>query len=381
MSMRIAYVTDTREIGGAERYLATLAEQAATRGHEIAVLAPQAELVAWLAREAPNAGAVRAFDDDYQDASNPVHRGAALLALLPRIARSLRKLAPHVVHVNNGGFPGSDLCRLTLSAARAAGVARRVMTVHSNPLPRDHMTDPRIQAVADRIVWSSAQVVVSPSEAVAEGLAIRRGMPRRLGRTIYYGVAPARHEPQAVARLRERLAPHGQMLVGMVCARPVAEKGHRVFLDALAATGDDVRGAIVGAPPDDLAGRAVAAGLRQRLAIEGPRENVGDYYAACDVLVVPSTAGECMPLVILEAASVGTPTLGSALAGIPEAIADGVEGRLFEPGVAAELAELIRWAARDRTRTAAMGRAAHRRWLASFQIDTMIDATLALYRR
>jgi glycosyltransferase involved in cell wall biosynthesis len=88
-----------------------------------------------------------------------------------------------------------------------------------------------------------------------------------------------------------------------------------------------------------------------------------------------------MPLVILEAASVGTPTLGSALAGIPEAIADGVEGRLFEPGVAAELAELIRWAARDRTRTAAMGRAAHRRWLASFQIDTMVDATLALYRR
>jgi len=379
--MRIAYVTDTREIGGAERYLATLAEHAAARGHEIAVLAPQAQLIAWLAREAPSAGAVRAFDDDYQDASNPVRRGGALLALLPRIARSLRKLAPDVVHVNNGGFPGSDLCRLTLPAARAAGVARRVMTVHSNPLPRDYMTDPRIQAVADRIAWSSAQVVVSPSEAVAQGLAIRRGMPRRLGRTIYYGVAPASHEPQAVARLRERLAPQGELLVGMVCARPVAEKGHGVFLQALAGTGDNVRGAIVGTPPDDLAARAAAAGLRRRLAIEGPRESVGDYYAAFDVLVVPSTAGECMPLVILEAASVGTPTFGSALAGIPEAIADDVDGRLFEPGGAAELAELIRSAARDRLRTAAMGRAAHRRWLESFQIETMVDATLALYRR
>lgn len=377
--MRIVFVTDTREIGGAERYLATVAEQATRNGHQTIVLAPQDELVAWLGHEAPSATVTRALDDGYHDSSGAGRRAAALLEQLFALARSLRRLAPDVIHVNNGGFPGSDLCRIALPAARLAGVKRRVMTVHANPLARDHLGDPRIQAIADRLVWSFADVVVSPSRAVAEGLALRRHMPRRLGRTIYYGVASAGHDRQTVAGLRQRLAPDGELLVGMVSARPVPEKGYGVFLEALAGAGDEVRGVVVGPPPDDLAARARAVGVWRRLAIVGPRENLGDYYAAFDVLAVPSTAGECMPLVILEAASVGTPTFGSALAGIPEAIVDGVDGRLFAPGAAATLAALIRSAAHDRERTAAMGRAAHERWTSCFQVETMVRSTLALY--
>jgi glycosyltransferase involved in cell wall biosynthesis len=377
--MRIVYLTDTRVIGGAERYLATLAEETAGNGHEVLLLAPQKELVAWLEREAPSARTARAFDDDYHDASTPARRGAALLALAPRLTRSLRKLAPDVVHVNNGGFPGSDLCRITLPAARLAGVGRRVMTVHSNPWPRERLASPRVQAAADRLTWSSANVVISPSEAVAEGLRVRRGMPADLGRTTHYGVARAHHDPRAVAGLRERLAPTGELLVGMVSARPVAEKGYGVFLDALALTGDGVRGVVVGPPPEALSARVRAAELQRRLTIEGARENVGDYYAAFDVLAVPSTAEECMPLVILEAASVGTPAFGSRLSGIPEAIVDGVGGRLFTPGAGEELAQLIGSAERDRGRTTAMGHAAREGWLSRFQLDTMVRSTLAVY--
>lgn len=378
--MRIVYVTDTREIGGAERYLADLAEATARSGHEAILLAPQDELVAWFGRQAPSARVARVLDDSYRDASTPGRRGAALLTLAHRLARSLRKVEPDVVHVNNGGFPGSDLCRIALPAAWLAGVTRRVMTVHSDPLLRNDHADPWIQTIADWVVWSFADVVVSPSNAVADGLAVRRRMPRRLGQTVYYGVACARHDPAAAADLRKRLAPGGELLVGMVSARPVPEKGYGVFLHALAAAGDGVRGVVVGPAPVDLAAGARSTGVWRALAIEGPRENLGDYYAAFDVLAVPSTAGECMPLVILEAASVGTPTFGSSLAGIPEAIVDGVDGRLFEPGASAELAALIRAAARDRARTATMGRAARERWLDSFQLDTMVRSTLSLYR-
>ncbi|HLL92493.1 MAG TPA: glycosyltransferase family 4 protein [Solirubrobacteraceae bacterium] len=379
--MRIAYITDTREIGGAERYLANLAQEAVASGHEALVLAPQQELVAWMARQAPGARAARAFDDSYHDARTPARRAGALLALLPGMARSLSSLAPDVVHVNNGGFPGSDLCRIALTAARLAGVDRRVMTVHSNPWPRERLANARVQAAADRLVWSSARAVVSPSEAVAEGLERRRGMPPGLGRTIYYGVARARHDPHTVAALRKRLAPDGELLVGMVSARAVAEKGYDVFVHALAAAGQGARGAVVGPPPGDLYARASAAGLHGRLAIEGPRANVGDYYAAFDVLAVPSTAEECMPLVILEAASVGTPTFASRLAGIPEAVADGLSGRLFDPRASEQLAALVRCAAHDRERARAMGRAAAERWLDRFQLDAMAQATFALYGR
>jgi glycosyltransferase involved in cell wall biosynthesis len=377
--MRIVYVADTREIGGAERYLASLAEAVAGGGHEVLVLAAQQELVAWLAREAPGVRAMHAFDDAYHDAPTPARRARTLTALAPRIVRMLRRLQPDVVHVNNGGFPGSDLCRIALPAAWLAGIGRRMMTVHSNPWSRDRLSDRRIQAAADRLVWRSCQLVVCPSESVAAGLRVRRGMPARLARTIYYGVAPAPHDPRAVARLRERLAPVDELLVGMVSARAVAEKGYDVFVEALAAAGDEVRGVLVGPPPPDLAARAGRAGLHERLAIEGPRGNVGDYYAAFDVLAVPSTAEECMPLVILEAASVGTPTFGSRLSGIPEAIVDGVGGRLFEPGDSAQLAQLINAAESNRATTASMGRAAQERWHNRFGLDTMTSATLALY--
>ena len=48
-------MTDTREIGGAERHLVDLAGGAAANGHETLVLAPQDELVAYVARQAPEA--------------------------------------------------------------------------------------------------------------------------------------------------------------------------------------------------------------------------------------------------------------------------------------------------------------------------------------
>ncbi len=378
--MRIAYLADTRAIGGAERYLAVLAERLAADGHDVQTLAPQDELVDWLRREAPSARAYRAFSDGYHDADTAARRGAALSRLLRRLTRTLRRLAPDVLHVNNGGFPGSDLCRIAPAAARFARVPLPMMTVHSIPWARDQDGHPLVQGAADRLVWSCTRLLVSPSEAVADRLRSSRGMPPRLGRVVYYGVARPDHDPRSAAALHERLAPDGELLVGMVSARPVPEKGYDVFLKALADAGERVRGVLVGPPPPDLPAVASALGLGRRLAIEGPRERLGDYYSAVDLLTVPSTAEECMPLVILEAASLATPSFGSRLSGIPEAIADGVNGRLFATGAADELARLIRAAEQDRATIARMGEAAHAHWRDRFQAETMVHSTLALYR-
>jgi glycosyltransferase involved in cell wall biosynthesis len=377
--MRILYLTDSNVIGDAERYLATLAEAMARRGHNVFVLAPQEELVRWLRREAPSAHAARVFHDHYHHTSTPARRAGGLLALLPRLIQSLKWLAPNVVHVNTGGFPGPDLCRLTMPAARLAGIARRIMTVHSDPGSRVRLAGPRVETIADRLVWSSSDVVVSPSGVVLESLGGRRGMPSHTGRLIHYGVEAAPHDPRVTSGLRERLAPAGGLLVGMVSACAAPEKGYEVFLDALAQADSGVRGVIVGPLPKGVAERAERAGLRDRLAFEGARRNVGDYYAALDVLVVPSTAEECIPLSILEAASVGTPAFGPRLSGIPEAIADGISGRLFNPGSASQLAELIRDAQHHRARTSAMGIRARKRWLSEFRAERMVNCTLELY--
>ena len=61
-----------------------------------------------------------------------------------------------------------------------------------------------------------------------------------------------------------------------------------------------------------------------------------------DVIAFPSLFGEGLPMAVLEAMAAGVPVIGSRLDGIPEAIDDGINGLLVEPGNPTELAEKIR---------------------------------------
>jgi glycosyltransferase involved in cell wall biosynthesis len=202
---------------------------------------------------------------------------------------------------------------------------------------------------------------------VGDGLVAQRGMPRSLYRLLPYGV-PAPGGRDAAAALRAELAPGGELLAGMVSATADPGKGHAVLRDAIEQSGDAVRAVIVGADPGFTAARITVAG---RVL------SIGAYMHAIDVLVVPSTAWESLPLVILEAMAAGKPVFGSRLAGIPEAIADGVTGALFEPGDAAELARLLR--ATDRAALERMGAAGRSAWEQRFSPERMIEGVLALY--
>lgn len=377
--MRIAYFTDTREIGGAEQNLVDMARVAVAAGHEVWLLAPQAELVAWMAARVPEGHALRVGDDAYFDAGAAAPKLAALLRQSRRLGGVLRGLRIDLLHVNNGGFPGSDLCRLAPLFARLAGVPRRVMTVHSNPWPRERLSDPRVQAVADALVWPNVDAVLCPSEAVRRGLLEQRGAPAGLLHLLHYGVSePPAATDVEVAALRRRLAPDGELLVGMVSARPVAVKGYDVFAAAMAGVGAGIRGALVGPVPGGETGRALAA-LDGRVALEGIVRPIGAHYRAFDLVVVPSTAEECMPFVILEAMAASTPAAGSDLSGIPEAIVDGETGWVFPIGDATALTAIIEAARDRRDALPALGAAGRARWERLFTPQTMRDTLLALY--
>jgi len=65
-------------------------------------------------------------------------------------------------------------------------------------------------------------------------------------------------------------------------------------------------------------------------------------YTEATVVVLPSvTRSEGFGLVLLEAQACGTPVIGSAIGGIPDAIDDGVSGLLVSPGNAEALASAI----------------------------------------
>jgi len=68
-----------------------------------------------------------------------------------------------------------------------------------------------------------------------------------------------------------------------------------------------------------------------------PWEVIKEKLGNAGFMVIPSEWYENNPLTIIEALALGTPVLGAAIGGIPELIAEGVNGMTFEPGNADDL--------------------------------------------
>ncbi|MEA2195483.1 MAG: hypothetical protein QOG42_1917, partial [Solirubrobacteraceae bacterium] len=290
--MRVVYFADTIRLGGAERVLADLARAAVAAGHHTIVLAPQPYLVEELAAVVPGADVRRFGDDAFRTAPTLVARGRSLLGQMPALVRAMRALRPDVLHVSNGGHPGSGLCCMALPAARLARVPRRILSVHAAPRPRDE-SQVQVQVAIDRLVWSSAQTVVGATAIVGERLRSERGMPAGVYVRIPYGVARPRGGDRAAAR-----AAHGigadEPLVLMAAASSDEQKGHAVLVEALAGAAG-VRCLMVGAPPPPAAlRRAAALGLGRRLVVAGRVPELGPLLSAADGVVVPAVADESL---------------------------------------------------------------------------------------
>lgn len=380
--MRIAYFTDVSRLGGAERFMADVAVGAAQSDHEVTVLSPQTFVLEFLHEVTPSARLIQVRCPDLSAIHSQRARGIVLLRTMPKLRAALSHTNVELLHVNNGGYPGSDWCRLATLAARRARIPNCLLTVHSAPWSRE-MAQPQAQAVFDSLVWRSVDAVHSTTAFVGKGLCDLRGMPPALGRHIPYGVSKPDGAGQRAAALRKRLAPAtGPLLIAMVSATGEVEKGHDIFIESLARAGGEARAVIVGPHPGtsfvDHIGRL---GLAERVHVEGPvqSKDVGPYLHAADLVIVPSTAYESLPLVVLEAMAAGKPVFASRLSGIPEAVVDGETGRLFTPGAVDELAALLLDADRHPDQLGPMGRAALERWREQFSSVKMTSSVLMLY--
>ncbi len=85
--------------------------------------------------------------------------------------------------------------------------------------------------------------------------------------------------------------------------------------------------------------------------------SVREYYAAMDLLVLPSVRRESFGRVLLEAQASQIPVIASQIGGIPEAVSADASALLVPPGDVNALTSAIEALASDRDRRAAMGAA------------------------
>lgn len=101
--------------------------------------------------------------------------------------------------------------------------------------------------------------------------------------------------------------------------------------------------ALVGGGPDEAAFRKSVsdAGLEDSIVFAGVRSDMPEVYRAGDVVLLPSTFGENLPTVLIEASASGKAIAASRIGGIPDIIVDEHTGLLFEPNDPTALAAAV----------------------------------------
>jgi glycosyltransferase involved in cell wall biosynthesis len=355
--MRIVQVVESLEMGGLERLAIQLATAEQIRGHRCGIYCVfRAGGLAPLARE--HGIGVRCFDKV---------PGPSLKSLA-QLVRAFRVDRPDVVHTHNSGIH-----HYAVVAARLAGVPVVVNTRHS-PFTSEHTKRERHYAWAlrytDRVVFVSETTRDQVTQSLGN---------RRFSRSVILNGIPTQdfrgHDTRAGVRT-------GNITFGTV-GRLVPIKAHDVLIEAFAEIVEEfplARLRIAGGGPlmVNLQQQISQKGLSGAISLEGPTLAPQRFYRDIDVFVLPSRS-EGMPLVLLEAMASGLPIVATRVGGIPEIVQNDI-GWLCQPDDPYALVAAMRDAARSPD-LARRGAAAAKLALDRFDIDTMCDQYLDLFRQ
>jgi glycosyltransferase involved in cell wall biosynthesis len=180
-------------------------------------------------------------------------------------------------------------------------------------------------------------------------------------------------DPQGRQLLEEMFPWAPRRIVG-AAGRLSPEKGFNILVDAAAIVArSDPTTCFVhfGDGPLRAKIRRQIAELRleQRFILAGFRTDIDRFVPHFDLSVLPSFT-EGLPSVVLESYAAGVPVVATAVGGTPEAVADGIDGYLVQPGNAQALACRILDALKSDERRRQMGALGRERIRAEFSLKT-----------
>jgi glycosyltransferase involved in cell wall biosynthesis len=303
--VRVALVISNLEFGGAQRQLVELVNASQQLDVRYFVVSMSEEIS--LAGQIADPGIVHIVRK----------RSRFDLSVVPRLARLLRELEVDIVH----GFLFDAEIAVRL-AGRIAG-ATAVIGSERNANYRIK----KVQRLAYRLTHGMRAACVANSRAGAAFNARQLGYPSDHYRVVYNGVDTDRFCPSDRDTACEQLGlDAGYRWIGMVGSFK-RRKNHSVFLKAARRVLDENRDVAIALAGDTLAGglhgtdeykREVMEEIEsldfgRRIKLVGNLEDIENFYAACDLTVLPSLH-EGTPNVALESMACGTPVVASDVA-------------------------------------------------------------------
>jgi glycosyltransferase involved in cell wall biosynthesis len=296
------------------------------------------------------------------------------LAAAWKLSRLMRQWKPAIVHAHDPHGVAMAALGLSFSAPvpRPAVVASRRVDFH-------------LQGNAFS-QWKYRQVdgFIAASGAIRDIL-VHDGIPAGRIVVVHDGidVETIAHRPAADLHA-EYWLPHGVPVVVNVGAL-VAHKGQKHLIDAMPMVLREVPDARLvifgeGELRASLERQVKHLSLDKRVLLPGFREDVLSLVKSADLFVMSSIT-EGLGSAVLDAMAMGLAVVGTRAGGIPEAVVPGVTGELVEPGEAEPMAEAIVKLLKDPALRRAHGEAGRQRVGAQFDVEHLIQGTLAAYRR
>ncbi len=353
--MRVLHVDSARGWRGGQNQVLLTARGMTARGHQVVLACQAGGALAARARAAGVEVRELGFRGDFSPA-----------AVLP-LAAAVRAFAPDTVQLHDP------------HAVSAAVLARRL--AKPTPFVATRRVDFALRGFLSRRKYAACDRVIAVSEAIA-GVLRAGGLPADRLRVVHEGVPDRAPQPGGREALRQLGIPDDAPVVGNVAAL-TGHKDQTTLLHAAAsvvARAPSARFLIVG--EGELRARLEALsrdlGLEHRCVFAGFRADLDRLIPAFTVFCLSSHM-EGLGTSLLDAMAFGVPVVATAAGGIPEAVVDGVTGRLVPPRDPSALAAALVEALEDPARRAQWGRAGRQRFEERFTADRMVEATLAVH--
>jgi UDP-glucose:(heptosyl)LPS alpha-1,3-glucosyltransferase len=332
--------------GGAERYTADLAAALARRGHQVDLLTarwgseeiPGVHQVTLGAKAATRAGAYDRFLDSL-DAHLAKNTYDIVHAMLP--VRRCDVYHPHA-GMARASYEANFINRLNRKRRRYAQVEQNLLTGQHRPI---------VLCLSDYVKASILKCYPSIGDRLEK---------------LFNAVDLEKFDPGKYALagkgVREKLGIGSDQIVGLMIAQHFEQKGLPQAIEAIARIEKTRRPILIVLGKDDPSrckAMAKQAGVAEQIIFAGTTDRPGDFYAAADFFVLPTSHDSCS-LVVLESLAMGVPVISTVFNGACEIMKDGREGfvlsdpkdvKALSGAMESMLEENLRGSMRDRARS------------------------------
>jgi glycosyltransferase involved in cell wall biosynthesis len=359
--LRIAMILPSMSVAGMEVMVLGLTAELRRRGHDATIVCTEA---------------IGALEPEVRRAGIPVQLvpapGLSTIVSPKALAAHLRTGRFDVAHSHNG------VNAKAARAARLGGVPAIVHTMHGFPTPFGAV---EIAFELLGALQTHIRIGVSDNTVAFYRRWFGQSTPRVDG--VSNGIDVAKFcAPTGAVPLRESLGlPPGTKIIGNV-ARLDPVKNQQFLIRALHLLPRDWHLALVGDGVDRAMLEALTETehLRDRVHFLGVQTVSADLYQQFDVFALSSLT-EGMPMTILEAFCARVPVVGASVGGIPNLLAHGARGAVYDAGDPGAFVDAIIATQFDRDTTSQRIAAAYQKLEADHTLTHMASAYEQIYAR